>query len=111
MKTIFCFMLLSALVIAAQPDAGAMTTDALRCDGGLISIGDIAPDVIRKCGEPAYATQREQKFVEGDIPGERIVTTVVIDDWTFNFGPNKFQHRILLRNNKVWRIEVLDYGY
>ena len=69
-------------------------------------------DVVRKCGQPTYTSQREQKVVEwGDIPGERIITTVVIDDWIFNFGRDRFQYRVLLKNSRVWKIESLDYGY
>jgi len=84
----------------------------MMCSGGIVSVGDIVLDVVRKCGQPTYTSQREQKVVEwGDIPGERIITTVVIDDWIFNFGRDRFQYRVLLKNSRVWKIESLDYGY
>jgi len=68
--------------------------------------------LVRKCGQPTYTSQREQKIVEeGYTHGERIITTIVIDDWTFNFGRDRFQYRILLKNGRVWKIESLDYGY
>jgi hypothetical protein len=114
MKSAICFLLLMSLVIAAPTAAFAGTSSgSLRCDGGVVSVGDIVSDLLRKCGQPAYASQREEKIVtESDFPGDRIIITVPIDDWFFNFGPNRFQCRILLRNGRVWRIETLDsYGY
>jgi hypothetical protein len=106
------FVILSALiVIAAQPSALAGTSDTLSCSGGIVSLGDFASDVTRKCGQPAYADQREQKIVDENSFGDRTVTTFIIDDWTFNFGPTRLQYRLLLRNGKLWRIEDMGYGY
>ncbi|MGD0845263.1 MAG: DUF2845 domain-containing protein [Geobacteraceae bacterium] len=34
-----------------------------------------------------------------------------MDDWTFNFGPDRFQYHILLKNGRVWKIDSLGYGY
>jgi len=112
MKPAYFIMLFMSFVIAAQSSAFAVETDSLKCEDGIVSVGDVALDLLRKCGQPAYATQREQKIVEdGYFPGDRIITTILIDDWTFNFGRDRFQYRILLRNGRVWKIESLDYGY
>jgi len=112
MRPAFCIILIATLVIAAQTSAFALTSDSMMCSGGIVSVGDIVLDVVRKCGQPTYTSQREQKVVEwGDIPGERIITTVVIDDWIYNFGRDRFQYRVLLKNSRVWKIESLDYGY
>jgi hypothetical protein len=111
MKPVLCFILLALFVITMRPSALAATSDTLSCNGGLVSLGDFALDVVKKCGQPAYAVQREQTIVDGDWFGNRIVTTFVIDDWTFNFGPTQFQYRLLLRNGKVWRIENMGYGF
>ena len=111
MKPVLWFVLSALLVIAVQLSALADTPDTLTCNGGIISLGDFASDVVRKCGQPTYTIQREQKVVDEDSSGNRLVTTFVIDDWTFNFGPTQFQYRLLLRNGKVWRIEGMGYGY
>ena len=112
MKSVFCIILCASLVIAAQPSAFAVESDSLICSEGIVSVGDIASDVVRKCGQPAYTSQRQEKIVEGgDFSGVRIITTIVVDDWIFNFGRDRFQYRILLKNGRVWRIESLDYGY
>ena len=115
MQTTLCFILLLLVLLisgAPSPVFAQTSSSDLRCDGGLISVGDYASELLRKCGEPIYATQREQKIVEESFTGDHIITTVLIDDWTFNFGPNRFQCRILLRNSRVWKIEIMDhYGY
>jgi hypothetical protein len=112
MKSTLRLILVTSLVMAAHTSTYALTSDSVRCSGGLISVGDMAPDVLNKCGQPAYATQREEKVVtENFVTGDRLITTVVVDDWTFNFGPDRFQYRLILKNNKVWQIESLDYGY
>ncbi len=111
MKPVLCFILLTLFVSTMATSALAATSDTLSCSGSVVSLGDFASDVVRKCGQPAYAAQREQKIVEGDLLGDHTVTTFVIDDWTFNFGPTQFQYRLLLRNGKVWRIENTGYGF
>ena len=112
MKQTFCILLFTSLVIAAQTSAFALSSDSLICKDGIISVGNIASDLVRKCGQPSYTSQHEEKIVEeGGFPGERLIFTIVIDDWIFNFGPDRFQYRILLKNGRVWKIESLDYGY
>ncbi len=111
MKSVICITLFAFLVMAIQATALAVTSDSMRCGGGLISVGDVASDVVGKCGQPTYATQREEKLVDEFVPGERTITTIIIDDWTFNFGPDRLQYRVLLRNGKVWQIDSLFYGY
>jgi hypothetical protein len=112
MRPILCFILLIALVLAVLAPAFALTSDDLRCDGGIVSVGDMASELVRKCGEPSYTSQREQRNVEeAYFLGDRVITTILIDDWTFNFGPSRFQYRVLLKNGRVWKIESLNYGY
>ncbi len=111
MRPTLCFCLLASLLLTAQT-AFPLTSDSVRCDGGLVCVGDVATDVLKKCGDPSYTTQRQKTIVEyGTVPGEYVTTTIMVDDWLFNFGPDRFQYRLLLRNGKVLTIESLDYGY
>jgi hypothetical protein len=102
------------VLFLSQAAAGhAVETGTMRCAGGIVSIGDTAGAVAGKCGEPAIVAQRQQSSLEG---GRRrgygaIVTTVAIDDWTYNFGPSQFQYQVTFENGRVTRIESLDYGY
>jgi hypothetical protein len=111
MKTALCSILAILIVAAIQVPSDAVQTDSLYCDGQIVSVGDTAGEVISKCGQPAYVFQHEQKIVEEDYAASRIITTNIIDDWTFNFGPDRFQYRVLLKNGRVSEIESLDYGY
>jgi hypothetical protein len=91
----------------------AVETGTMQCTGGIVSIGDTAGSVAAKCGEPAFIAQRQQSSVERRLRSGygATVTTVAIDDWTYNFGPNRFQYQVTLENGRVTRIESLDYGY
>ena len=113
MKISFLAGLAVSTVMLFYTSAYATETGSMRCQEGIVSIGDTAGAVVSKCGQPAYTTQRERKDVEAASKGSRnkAITSVTIDDWTFNFGPNQFQYRVLLENGGVTGIESLDYGY
>jgi hypothetical protein len=112
-KTAFQFILAALLVTAGHSIGCATETGTMICSGGIISIGNTAGEVIGKCGQPATSTTREEKRViaESENSRDRLIKTVAIDDWTFNFGPNQFQYQLLLENGRVARIDSLDYGY
>ena len=111
-KTVRIFTMLSAMVAMSAPGF-AIESPTMRCDGGIVSVGDRAVEVLGKCGQPSYSTQREEKRINEGGRGsrEKTVAIVTIDDWSYNFGPNQFQYRLLLEDGKVTRIESLDYGY
>jgi len=113
MKATGCIIILLLLqAVATRASTVAIQSDSLICSDGIVSIGDIALDLLRKCGQPAYTSQHEEAIVEeGVIPGRRVLSSYIIDDWTFNFGSNRFQYRVLLKNGLVWKIESLEYGY
>jgi hypothetical protein len=105
---------LAVLFVAlSQAPAFASEPGSMFCHGGIISTGDTVGEVLAKCGQPTYATQREEKRVYGGYwrGAERLITTVAIDDWLYNFGPNRFQYRLVLENGFVRKIESLEYGY
>jgi hypothetical protein len=111
MKPVFVSIVIMLIVAAIQVPSYAITTGTMYCEGRIVSIGDTAGEVISKCGQPADTFQHKQKIVDDNYPAGRIITTVIVDDWTFNFGPDRFQYRLLLKNGRVAEIESLDYGY
>lgn len=111
MKPFICTIMVMLFVAVTQIPSYAITTGTMYCDGRIVSIGDTAGEVIGKCGQPAYTLQHEQKIIDDNYPAGRIITTVIVDDWTFNFGPDRFQYHLLLKNGRVAEIESLDYGY
>lgn len=106
-------LVVAALAAGIVPVAAVATeTGTVICKGGIVSTGDSAGEVVAKCGEPATATTRQDKVLEkGSKGANKKVTTISIDDWIFNFGPNQFQYRLVLENGRVARIESLGYGY
>jgi hypothetical protein len=113
MKTSSLISLTAAMLLLFHTSTYAVETNSMRCLGGIVSIGDTAGAVMSKCGQPAYTTQRERKDVEENSKGSgsKAISIVTIDDWTFNFGSNEFQYRLVLENGRVTGIESLDYGY
>lgn len=113
MKILLRIIPVVAIATALHAPALAVEAGSLSCSRGIVSVGDTAGEVLAKCGQPATATQREEKKVTEGAKGsrERTVTSISIDDWLFNFGPNQFQYRVLLENGRVARIESLGYGY
>lgn len=101
------------LLAVAPCAAGATDTGTMICKGGIVSIGDAIPQVLQKCGPPAFSTQRDQVEVGGSTkPGvSRTFTRITVDDWTYNFGSNEFMYRVIFENGNVARIESLEWGY
>lgn len=113
MKAHFGFLAALCVTLAAAASASAADSETMRCKGGIVSIGDSAGEVVSKCGTPATATQGSKKLVEKGLYGTKTatVTTVVVDNWIFNFGPSEFQYQLELQDGRVCRIQSLDYGY
>ncbi|MHC1697173.1 MAG: DUF2845 domain-containing protein [Geobacteraceae bacterium] len=113
MKTVFLTTFAAVIIMAGHSAVQATGTDSMMCSGGIVSIGDTAGEVLNKCGQPATSTTREEiNFGAGPAYGHgRAFSTVAIDDWIFNFGPNQFQYQLILKNGRAARIESLDYGY
>lgn len=119
-------ILLLGLLLAASP---AM---ALRCQGRIISEGDPQPRVLRYCGEPATAQQRllyrsglPRQYAGFRAPGgtiesgrggellvhDRSVVEVLVEEWTYNFGPHKLMRMVRFENGLVVEVRQLGYGY
>jgi hypothetical protein len=102
---------------------------ALRCGNALINKGDPKSKVLRYCGEPGQMTKRwgvRNGFTgqrnsgisingSAGVEGERFFFTgrneVIVEDWVYNFGPNKLMRRIRIADGIVETIETLQYGY
>lgn len=80
------------------------------CDGLGISTGETTADVLRECGEPFYRTSREEVLREqlDDTRSRKVIVTV--EEWTYNFGPQRFMRIITLRNGVVVDVRTGGYG-
>jgi len=85
-------------------------TNEFTCEEKIVSIGDSKADVFMKCGRPSWTNKYEEKFREIlDDTRERIVSAD-IEEWTYNFGPNKFLRIFKFRNGRVVDIKTGGYG-
>ena len=80
------------------------------CGDRVISVGDTKPDILNKCGEPFYKSshQEEQKERFDDSGSRNVIVTV--EEWTYNFGPQRFMRVITFRNGTVVDIRTGGYG-
>lgn len=98
----FCITVLVLAVCAVFVGAGTSTAFGLRCGNDLVDEGDTKVDVYRACGEPDYR----------DVTGFREIgrSTVKIEIWFYDFGPQKFTQTLTFYGNRLARIEAGDYG-
>lgn len=98
------------LLVAAGADAQYM-----RCGGELVGTGDIAFEVVSKCGEPAHKEAWDrQHTVRSFDPSKRrardFTVTVHVEQWTYNFGPGTFLYVVRLEDGKVVDIRTAGFG-
>lgn len=105
------------LLVAAAAASGSAVADALRCGNRIISRGDHATKLLHYCGEPvsvqSWVTQRGVVGLGSSlyVPGFGFVEDVLVEEWTYNFGPSKLMRQVRLENGIVRDVENLGYGY
>ena len=126
----FAFIISLSLLILAS---GYDLSFAFRCSGRIVSVGDTKFDVIKKCGEPSFKDTWVENRISRDLYREIIPKDekgskrelerkdyreplfveeyVVIEEWTYNLGPNRFIRYLRFENGKLVRIRTGDYGY
>ena len=107
-----------------------VTAHATRCGTHIITRGDTQAKVLRYCGEPIqtnsrYATRgsrhnayrvpaRNHRRHSAEIGNEvefYFSEEVLIEEWIFNFGPNRLMREITFENGEVVKVETLEYGF
>ncbi len=80
------------------------------CGDRIISTGDTKGEVLAKCGEPFYRTSHDDEIREhlDDTRSQKVVVTV--EEWTYNFGPQRFLRVITFRNGRVVDVRTGGYG-
>ena len=81
------------------------------CNNKIVSIGDTKAEVAMKCGEPVWRDAREEELTEKVDDKTRLRTSVTIDEWTYNFGPNAFVRILTFSNGKLTEIREGGYGF
>jgi hypothetical protein len=116
---------LSALTfISAVSLGGQARANGLRCENRWIGIGDSLYEVRSLCGTPDAVAQRVEhrtlkRVVAVPCPrGPARCTVVVqdtievaIDEWTYDFGPQRFVQYLLFESGKLVAVESGGYGH
>ena len=84
---------------------------AKRCDTGEIRAGVTQYEILHRCGEPAFKDSRqEERMTAADGRNSRL-TIKRIDEWTYNFGPNKFLRILTFEDGRLVNVETGDRGF
>ncbi len=103
--------------VAAAVLLGPGEAGALRCEHKLITEGDLSVEVKRYCGEPVAVSSRYalRTFVSRrgrvPFPGYGFTAEVLVEEWTYNFGPRRLMRVIRIEDGVVVDIEPLGYGF
>ena len=100
---------------------------AMRCGTKLVSKGDSMFKVYKLCGTADFVQERTiyrygipiSRFTSVDnrlgdrelLLHQRSRVEVLVEDWTYNFGPNQFVRRVRFEDGVVIRIDTQSYGY
>ncbi len=103
---------LSLLFLPTRGDAAS-----LRCGSDLISDGASKVDVLLKCGEPMFKETRteyegvKQKYkgTQTDVTTEQVIQKT-IDEWTYNYGPQRLMQVVVFENGKLVDVRSGTYG-
>lgn len=101
-RSVWCLLLLSLFSTPAW---------AVRCEGRVVSEGDHAYQVQRRCGEPFWVEDYTEWLIVGERgPLERRVERRV-EAWYYNFGPERLMRRLLFRDHRLVREDTAGYGF
>jgi hypothetical protein len=94
--------------------------DAFRCGGSIVDIGDTKAEVLAKCGEPSLTEEKEVEIAavrksprrrRRERAGASATATINVEEWTYNFGSNRFMQILTFVDSELTKIETGDYGF
>lgn len=95
--------------------AVCIEANALRCGTRLISEGDHVSRLLHYCGEPyTVETRTAQRGAVANVGGvvfPGFYEEIVIEQWTYNFGPRRLMRQVRVENGFVAEIRRLGYGF
>ena len=123
-------MSISRLLVFVAFLTFANSAMALRCGNKLVTEGDPIAKVLKFCGEPAsvqvrsiyragFPRQLYRNTLSTDrtasekelLFNDRSYVEVLVEEWTYNFGPRRLMRTIYFENGLVAQIKRLGYGY
>ncbi|WP_375759961.1 DUF2845 domain-containing protein [Corallococcus exercitus] len=112
----------AALVVACLALPSLVHASALRCDNKLVSEGSSKADALAKCGEPVSRETKTQYVTNKARTGTRdasrydeaateVTTSTTVEEWTYNFGPNRLMQTAIFRDGRLVEVRSGSYGY
>lgn len=105
------------------------TMAGIRCGTQVVNEGDSSQYVEKICGSPELKRQRSVVVTRG-LEGNTSISNgrnsrlnqniqqyleyseqVIIDEWEYNFGPNRLKQRVIFENGRITSIKSTGYGY
>ncbi|AKF84301.1 Protein of unknown function [Myxococcus fulvus] len=112
MRLVLAPLVLAGLLLPLHADAAT-----LRCGNNLISDGATTTDAVIKCGEPlskqrrTESTSTKERVREGkDESSTSKTVTVEVEEWTYNFGPNRLMQVVTFTDGKLTDVRSTVYG-
>ncbi|WNG38498.1 DUF2845 domain-containing protein [Archangium minus] len=112
MRALLASLTLSFFLFPTSSDAAT-----LRCGNNLVADGASKSDVLLKCGEPMAKESRtesvgektRQKTEDSSTTTERVVQKT-IEEWTYNFGPQRLMQVAVFENGRLVDVKSGGYG-
>jgi len=82
-----------------------------QCDSGELRTGISQYEILQRCGEPAFKDSREEELLTAVDEHDNRLIVKRIDEWTYNFGPNKFLRILKFENGVLVDVETGDRGF
>jgi len=98
MKAVICCWLLISCFVALP------TAWALRCDKGLVDIGDPKSEVLLRCGPPLTSTLVAIEKSLDKTGGAS--SEVPVESWSYDFGSGNFQQILTFHGDTLSAIET-----
>jgi hypothetical protein len=113
------------LTLGALAAAGDARAEGMSCKNRLVSTGDSVYKVRSLCGEPDAAQRRvELRTVkhrvrqpcdhDKEVTCEHVVertVEVVVDEWTYDFGRNRFIRFVTFEQGALKSVRAGSYGH
>jgi hypothetical protein len=81
------------------------------CDNRIISVGLTMAEVETDCGEPAWKQRLHDNIVRNPLFYPEEIDTYVVDEWIYDFGPQRLLRFLRFRDGRLVGIRTGGYGY
>lgn len=88
---------------------------ALKCSNRIVDVGDRVDKVQNRCGEPEASNSYKKNVAVAYLDPRTNLTyfqnvEVLVDEWTYNFGPMHFKQLLRFENSVLKEIQNLERG-